>query len=140
MPNVACVMSCSSNEGTWVPARRGSQARWSGAGRAALVARFPAFAAATMRGGWAGTFMRSPDGHPIIDHVPSVSGLYCVAGESGTSFKTAPAVGICLAGWTLDGAPKLVDLTPFRSTWFAEGRPWIDENAYGDDRHRTVSR
>ncbi len=109
-------------------------------GRAALAARFPAFAAATMRGGWAGTFMRSPDGHPIIDQTPSVSGLFCMAGDSGTSFKTAPAIGVCLAEWIVDGAPRLVDLTPFRSTRFAEGRPWIDEHAYGDDRTLTVSR
>lgn len=108
--------------------------------RAALAARFLAFAAATMRGGWAGTFMRSPDGHPIIDRIPSVDGLYCVAGDSGTSFKTAPAIGVCLAEWIVDGAPSLVDLSPFRSTRFAEGRPWLDEHAYGDDRRLTVSR
>lgn len=109
-------------------------------GRAALAARFPAFAKATMRGGWAGTFMRSPDGHPIIDRIPSIDGLYCVAGDSGTSFKTAPAIGVCLAEWIVDGAARLVDLSPFRSTRFAEGRPWLDELAYGDDRQLTISR
>ena len=108
--------------------------------RAALAVRFPAYAAATMRGGWAGTFMRSPDGHPIIDHVPSVPGLYVMAGDSGTSFKTAPAIGVCLAEWIVDGAPRLVDLAPFRSTRFAEDGPWIDEHAYGDDRRLTISR
>ncbi len=108
--------------------------------RAALAARFPAYATATMRGGWAGTFMRSPDGHPIIDHVPSVRGLYVMAGDSGTSFKTAPAIGVCLAEWIVDGVPRLVDLSPFRSTRFAEDRPWIDEHAYGDDRRLTISR
>jgi sarcosine oxidase subunit beta len=39
-----------------------------------------------------------------------------------------------------EGAPKLMDLSPFRATRFAEGRPWLDEYAYGDDRQLTVSR
>ena len=63
-----------------------------------------------------------------------------MAGDSGTSFKTSPAIGICLAEWVVDGEPKLVDLTPFRSTRFAEGKPWVDEHAYRDARGATVSR
>ncbi|MFC9432958.1 NAD(P)/FAD-dependent oxidoreductase [Nocardia sp. NPDC057030] len=98
--------------------------------RTVMAHRFPGFAAATMRGGWAGTYMRSADGHPIIDQIPAVPGLWLMTGDSGTSFKTAPAIGICLAEWITEGAPKLVDLTPFRSTRFAEGRPWIDDNPY----------
>ena len=108
--------------------------------RKALAARYPIFANAVMRGGWSGTYMRSPDGHPIIDQVPSVSGLWVMAGDSGTSFKTAPAIGICLAEWIVDGSPRLVDLTPFRSSRFAEGEPWLDPRSYGDDRLLTVSR
>ena len=108
--------------------------------REALAARFPVFANAVMRGGWSGTYMRSPDGHPIIDQIPSVPGLWAVTGDSGTSFKTSPAIGICLAEWITEGRPRLVDLTPFRSTRFAEGKPWLDERSYGDDRRLTVSR
>lgn len=106
----------------------------------ALAARFPVFERAVMRGGWAGTYMRSPDGHPIIDHLSDVPGLWIMAGDSGTSFKTAPAIGVCLAEWIIDGAPRLVDLTPFRASRFAEGAPWLDEHSYGDDRRLTVSR
>ncbi|MFI7001088.1 NAD(P)/FAD-dependent oxidoreductase [Nocardia sp. NPDC050175] len=106
--------------------------------RAAMAHRFPGFAAATMRGGWAGTYMRSPDGHPIIDQVPTVPGLWVMTGDSGTSFKTAPAIGICLAEWITDGAPKLVDLAPFRSTRFADGQLWIDDNPYTDPVDLTV--
>jgi sarcosine oxidase subunit beta len=84
--------------------------------------------------------MRSPDGHPIIDQLPSVSGLWVMTGDSGTSFKTAPAIGVCLAEWIIEGAPRLADLTPFRSTRFAAGEPWLDERSYGDDRQLTVSR
>ena len=108
--------------------------------RRALVARYPIFTNAIMRGGWSGTYMRSPDGHPIIDQIHSPRGLWVMAGDSGTSFKTAPAIGICLAEWIIDGAPRLVDLTPFRASRFAEGTPWLDARSYGDDRQLTVSR
>ncbi len=108
-------------------------------GRRRLATRLPAFAAATMRGGWAGLITLSPDERPIIDQIPSVPGLYCMLGDSGTSFKTAPAIGRCLAEWITSGRPQLMDLTPFRSTRFAEGRPWHDETGYGW-QHRTVSR
>lgn len=108
--------------------------------RRALTARVPVFADATMRGGWAGIIMMSPDGRPIIDQIPSVGGLYVMLGDSGTSFKTAPAIGRGLAEWILEGKPRAVDLTPFRSTRFAEGRPWRDEHHYGRERLLTVSR
>lgn len=110
------------------------------AARAALATRMPVFAQATMRGGWCGMIMDSPDDRPIIDQVPSVPGLFVMAGDSGTSFKTSPAIGICLAEWIIDSAPKLADLTPFRSTRFAEGRPWKDDHAYHSDRELTISR
>jgi sarcosine oxidase, subunit beta len=107
--------------------------------RKALAARLPALGEASMRGGWAGMIMMSPDGRPIIDHIPSVPGLYVMLGDSGTSFKTSPAIGRCLAEWIVKGRPELVDLAPFRSTRFAEGRPWFDENNYGRER-LTISR
>lgn len=108
--------------------------------REALAARFPVFAHATMRGAWSGVFMQSPDDHPIIDHLPQIEGLYLMAGDSGTSFKTSPAIGVCLAEWITEGAAKLVDLTPFRSTRFAEGKPWVDELAYAEEIEQTISR
>jgi sarcosine oxidase subunit beta len=104
-----------------------------------LAARVPALGGAGMRGGWAGMIMMSPDGRPIIDRIPSVAGLYVMLGDSGTSFKTSPAIGRCLAEWIVYGSPRTVDLTPFRSTRFAEGRPWVDEDTYGTDR-LTISR
>jgi sarcosine oxidase subunit beta len=107
--------------------------------REKLSARLPAFTEATMRGGWAGMIMMSADGRAIIDQVPSVPGLWVMLGDSGTSFKTAPAIGRCLAEWVTQGKPSLVDLTPFRSTRFAEGKPWVDADNYGRER-LTVSR
>ncbi len=81
----------------------------------------------------------SPDGRPIIDHVPQVPGLYCMVGDSGTSFKTAPAIGKCLGEWITDGRASTVDLAPFRSTRFAEGNLWRDEHDYTVDPG-TISR
>lgn len=108
--------------------------------RQALAARFPIFEQSVMRGGWSGTYMRSPDGHPIIDRVPGVDGAWMMTGDSGTSFKTSPAIGVCLAEWICDGAVSLVDITPFRATRFADDQAWIDATSYGDDRTLTVSR
>ncbi len=102
--------------------------------RAALATRFHAFEDASMRGGWAGMIMMSPDGRPVIERVPSVEGLWVMAGDSGTSFKTSPAIGRCLAEWITGGAPVTADLAPFSSRRFAEGRPWHDPDHYGRER------
>lgn len=109
--------------------------------RSALANRFPVFKHSTMRGAFSGVYMQSPDSHPIIDQIPEIPGLFVMAGDAGTSFKTSPAIGICLAEWMTEGAPKLMDLTPFRASRFAEGKPWVDEFAY-DSRgaERTIAR
>jgi sarcosine oxidase subunit beta len=107
--------------------------------REALAARLPAFGDAPMRGGWAGMIMMSADGRPIIDRLPAADGLWGMLGDSGTSFKTAPAIGRRLAEWIATGAPATADLHPFRAARFAEGRPWIDADHYGRER-LTVSR
>jgi len=117
----------------------GVDPKFVGTCRAALAGRLPVMAEATMRGGWAGMIMMSADGRPIIDQIPSVAGLYCMLGDSGTSFKTSPAIGKCLAEWIVDGKPRTVDLTPFRSTRFAEGQPWHDADHYGG-QSLTISR
>lgn len=98
--------------------------------RRALASRLPVFANATMRGGWAGMVMQSPDDHPIMGRIDEVPGLVVFAGDSGSSFKTSPANGICLAELITEGSAKLVDITPFRPGRFAEGRPWHDEHSY----------
>jgi sarcosine oxidase, subunit beta len=106
--------------------------------RAALSARWPRFAEATMRGGWAGMIMMSPDGRPIIGPL-GPAGLWGMLGDSGTSFKTSPAIGRCLAESIVTGATAIADLHPFRASRFAEGRPWQDTDHYGRER-LTISR
>ena len=106
--------------------------------RAALGARWPVLGGAVMRGGWAGMIMMSADGRPIIDRL-GPDGLWGMLGDSGTSFKTSPAIGRCLAEWIVSGAPSTVDLRPFRASRFAEGRPWHDADNYGG-QSLTISR
>lgn len=108
--------------------------------RTTLANRLPAFENATMRGGWSGMYTMSPDHRPIIDQIPSVGGLYCMIGDSGSSFKTGPAIGKCLAEWIVHGEPQTADLAPFRSTRFAEGKPWADARRYGEEWKQTISR
>jgi len=58
-------------------------------------------------------------------------GFYLACGLSGTGFKTSPAAGASLVELILDGAPKTVDITPFRFSRFAEGQLLEGEYGYG---------
>jgi sarcosine oxidase subunit beta len=60
-----------------------------------------------------------------------LDGFYLACGLSGTGFKTSPAAGASLAELILDGAPKTVDVTPFRFERFAEGKLIEGEYGYG---------
>ncbi len=55
--------------------------------------------------------------------MPGVEGLYLAVGMSGTGFKVAPAVGLCMAELMLEGRARTVDLHPFRFSRFAENAP-----------------
>lgn len=107
--------------------------------REKLAKRIPVMHSANMRGNWTCVLMRSPDSRPIIDQLAGYDGLFTMAGDSGTSFKTAPAIGKCLAEWITEGCAKTVDLTPFRASRFAEGKPWHDVHSYASGAV-TVSR
>ena len=58
-------------------------------------------------------------------------GFYLACGLSGTGFKTSPAAGASLVELILDGAPKTVDITPFRFERFSEGKLIEGEYGYG---------
>ena len=60
-----------------------------------------------------------------------LDGLYLACGLSGTGFKTSPAAGASLVELILDGAPKTVDISPFRFERFAEGKLLEGEYGYG---------
>jgi sarcosine oxidase subunit beta len=72
------------------------------------------------------------DGKPILDRHPDIDGVFIFTGDSGSSFKTAPAIGRGLAEWIIDGRPSVVDARPFRLGRFAEGQPLVGQYEYGD--------
>lgn len=97
--------------------------------RTQLAKRYPVMRHAVSRGGWTGILMRSVDDRPIIGPFEGYEGLVGLVGDSGTSFKTAPAVGRALAELIVDGASE-TDLTPFHASRFATGGRWVDEHQY----------
>ncbi|MBC6941063.1 MAG: FAD-binding oxidoreductase, partial [Anaerolineae bacterium] len=71
----------------------------------------------------------TPDQHPAIGPI-GPEGFWLDCGFSGTGFKISPAVGLCLAEWILDGAPKTVDISAFTPTRFAQGIRLVSEHPY----------
>ena len=86
-----------------------------------LVARAPVFEDANVRRGWAGFYEVTPDDNPLLGFVGEPAGLAVAAGFSGHGFMQGPAIGTCIAELVLGGEAKLVDITPFRPSRFAEG-------------------
>ena len=73
----------------------------------------------------------TPDQRAIYSDT-DLDGFYLACGLSGTGFKTSPAAGASLVELILDGAPKTVDITPFRFSRFAEGKLIEGEFGYGN--------
>jgi sarcosine oxidase, subunit beta len=81
-----------------------------------LAHRFPAAAACTIDGAWAGLYDMTPDAHPIIGRVDD--GVFAACGFSGHGFMQSPAVGRALAQLILEGATEF-DLAPYALERFA---------------------
>ena len=77
-------------------------------------------------GGYAGI---TPDQHPLLGPA-GPDGFYLDCGFSGTGFKTAPAVGLCMAEVILDGSAQTVDISPFTPLRFQQGKPITSEHSY----------
>jgi len=90
-----------------------------------VVHRFPDMGAAISKGGYSGPYDVSPDGHPILDEVPNIRGLYCAVGMSGHGFRFSPATGRLMAEFILHGKTSGIDIKEFRISRFAEGRPIV---------------
>jgi len=71
----------------------------------------------------------TPDQNPMLGPA-GPDGFYLDCGFSGTGFKTAPAVGLCMAELILDGAAKTVDISLFTPLRFKEGRQVSGEHSY----------
>ena len=76
----------------------------------------------------------TPDQHPMLGPA-GPDGFYLDCGFSGTGFKTAPAVGLCMAELILDGRSATVDLSIYSPQRFAEGRPVMGGHAYSSAWH-----
>ncbi|HEY5983211.1 MAG TPA: FAD-dependent oxidoreductase [Anaerolineales bacterium] len=72
----------------------------------------------------------TPDQHPLLGQA-GPEGFYLDCGFSGTGFKTAPAVGLCMSELILDGRAQSVDLSIFGPGRFADNRPIQGEHTYG---------
>jgi sarcosine oxidase subunit beta len=72
----------------------------------------------------------TPDQRAIYS-ASGLDGFYLACGLSGTGFKTSPAAGASMVELILDGAPKTVDITPFRFERFATGQLLEGEYGYG---------
>jgi len=87
-----------------------------------LTHRIPAMEGATLARGYRAVDCYSRDRHAILGRVDGIDGLYLATAFSGSGFKIAPAVGVCMAELILDGRAKTVDIDPFGLRRFAEGK------------------
>ncbi len=62
----------------------------------------------------------TPDQHALLGAI-GPQGYYLDCGHSGTGFKTAPAIGLCMSELILDGASKSVDISILAPQRFAQG-------------------
>ncbi len=97
---------------------------------ARVCARVPWMGGGTFRSAHGGQDGISPDQRAILD-AAGPDGFYLDCGFSGTGFKTAPAVGACMAELILDGRASTVDISAYALRRFADGRPLVGEHPYG---------
>ena len=90
---------------------------------ARVCARVPWMGAGTLRTSHGGQDGMTPDQRPILGRA-GPDGFILACGFSGTGFKTAPAVGACLAELILDGQATTVDIGAYGVERFAEGACW----------------
>ncbi len=95
--------------------------------------RVPKLETAEVMRGVTGVYDVTPDSRPLLGPVPGIEGLYLCAGFSGMGFKISPAIGLVMAEAVLDGKATTVDITPFRPSRFAEGKPIKADLEYKDD-------
>ncbi len=86
-----------------------------------LCLRLPAMEKGALHSAHGGYDGITPDQHPMLG-AAGPEGFYLDCGHSGTGFKTAPAVGLCMAELILDGAAKTVDISSLLPQRFEEGK------------------
>jgi sarcosine oxidase subunit beta len=74
--------------------------------------RIPALETLGIRTGYASIYDMTPDAFPIVDAIPSIMGLFIMAGTSGHGFKLAPGMGQAIVRLALRDRDPV--LRPFR--------------------------
>lgn len=96
-----------------------------------LCQRVPSANAGTLHSTHVGRDGITPDQHAILG-AAGPEGLYHAVGFSGTGFKTAPAVGLCMSELILDGHAATVDITSLSLSRFQRGELLKGPHAYGN--------
>jgi len=100
----------------------GLPAQASDLGARLLMHRIPSMERATLARGYRAFDGYSADRHAILGRVDGLDGLLLATAFSGSGFKIAPGVGMCMAELVTEGRAKTVDIEPFSLRRFAEGR------------------
>ncbi len=87
-----------------------------------LTHRIPVMERATLARGYRAFDAYSPDRHAILGGVEGIDGLFLATAFSGSGFKIAPAVGMCMAELITEGRAKTVDIEAFSLARFTEGK------------------
>lgn len=95
--------------------------------------RVPKLEGAEVMRGVTGVYDMTPDARPLLGETPGVDGLYLCAGFSGMGFKISPAIGLVMSELLIDGSAKVIDISAFRPSRFAEDKPIKAEYEYVDD-------
>jgi len=80
----------------------------------------------------------TPDQRAIIGQA-GPAGYFLATGFSGTGFKLAPAVGLCVSELIVDGKAATVDISGFNPARFERGEYLKGENDYGSVWHDSGS-
>jgi sarcosine oxidase subunit beta len=80
--------------------------------------RLPAIEAARPLSRLVGFYDSTPDQHAIIGQLPSVKGLYCIAGFNGHGFMHAPACGLLLSEEITQGHAHTLNISPLHPERF----------------------
>ncbi len=99
---------------------------------AVLAHRIPALEAMRIERAWAGYYeMNHFDHNAVIGPFDGFDNFYCIAGFSGHGMQHAPAAGLALAEWILEGEPKTIDVRPLGHDRIARGAPLLELNVIG---------
>lgn len=86
-----------------------------------ICRRIPAMEKGHLQSAHGGYDGISPDQNPVLG-AAGPDGFYLDCGHSGTGFKTAPAIGLCMAELIVDGGARAVDISTYAPGRFAEGK------------------